>query len=240
MLFSSIYAVIFPLLLASILGAAVGMERQWRQRMAGLRTNALVSLGAASFTLMSVMVDGDTGDASPTRVAAQVVSGIGFLGAGVIMKEGANIRGLNTAATLWCSAAIGVMAGTGYYLAACVVAFVILLTNVALRPLVVMINRQPLEDVQGEIWWIYSLDVCCRDEDEAHIRALLLQGLSGSGLQLQKLDSEDENSRQHQIRVRVSAQLMANQRNDTVVEKVIGRLSLEPSVSSAGWDVREA
>lgn len=230
---------LLPLLLASALGAIVGMERQWRQRMAGLRTNALVSLGAASFTLMSMMVDSDAGEASPTRVAAQVVSGIGFLGAGVIMKEGANIRGLNTAATLWCSAAIGVMAGAGYYLAALVVALVILATNVCLRPLVVMINQQPMEDLAGEIWWIYTLDVSCRESDEAHIRALLLQGLTGSGLQLQKLDSENRTLEQG-VRVEVSAQLMANQRNDTAVEKVIGRLSLEPSVSSAGWDVREA
>lgn len=81
--------------------------------------NTLVTFGAASFTLMSLMVEGDT---SPTRVAAQVVTGIGFLGAGVIMREGANIRGLNTAATLWCSAAVGVMAGAGYYLGALFVA----------------------------------------------------------------------------------------------------------------------
>ncbi|MST80677.1 MgtC/SapB family protein, partial [Lactobacillus equicursoris] len=87
---------LWPLVLAAVLGSLVGLERQWRQRLAGLRTNALVALGAASFTLMSMMVEGEI---SPTRMAAQVVSGIGFLGAGVIMKEGANIRGLNTAAT---------------------------------------------------------------------------------------------------------------------------------------------
>ncbi|MGL6054502.1 MAG: MgtC/SapB family protein, partial [Vibrio metschnikovii] len=121
-----IFDFILPLMLAAGLGAMVGLERQWHQRMAGLRTNALVSLGAASFTLMSMMVDGD---ASPTRVAAQVVSGIGFLGAGVIMKEGANIRGLNTAATLWCSAAIGVMIGANQWSGAVAVTIVILATN---------------------------------------------------------------------------------------------------------------
>ncbi len=232
-------ALLLPLILASALGALVGMERQWRQRMAGLRTNALVSLGAASFTLMSMLVDGDAGEASPTRVAAQVVSGIGFLGAGVIMKEGANIRGLNTAATLWCSAAIGVMAGAGYYLGAALVAGVILATNMLLRPLVILVNRQPVETSQGEVWWTYTLDIVCREEDEAHIRALLLQGLTGSGLQLQKLESENILDAEV-IRVKVAAQLLASDRNDPAVEKVIGRLSLEPSVTSAGWDVREA
>lgn len=149
----NIQVFILPLLLAAALGALVGLERQWHQRMAGLRTNALVSLGAASFTLMSSMMEGD---ASPSRVAAQVVSGIGFLGAGVIMKEGANIRGLNTAATLWCSAAVGVMCGTGLWIGAVAVALMILLTNMALRPVVRVINQRPLAQVQQvECWWQY-------------------------------------------------------------------------------------
>lgn len=99
------------LLAALALGALIGAERQWRQRMAGLRTNALVAVGAAVFILSSVTTSPD----SPGRIAAQVVSGIGFLGAGVIMREGMNIRGLNTAATLWCSAGIGVLCGLGIW-----------------------------------------------------------------------------------------------------------------------------
>ena len=83
--------------LALLIGAVIGFERQWRQRMAGLRTNALVALGAAGFVVFSSIASGTD---SPTRVAAQVVSGIGFLGAGVILREGVNVRGLNTAATL--------------------------------------------------------------------------------------------------------------------------------------------
>jgi putative Mg2+ transporter-C (MgtC) family protein len=90
------------------LSAVIGFERQWRNRLAGLRTNTLVALGAASFVIFAAVVPGD---ASPTRVAGQVVSGIGFLGAGLIFREGLSVRGLNTAATLWCCAAIGVLAG---------------------------------------------------------------------------------------------------------------------------------
>ena len=82
-------------------GAIIGSERQVRQRMAGLRTNALVALGAASFVIFSQLFPNEV---SPTRVAAQVVSGIGFLGAGIIFRDGFNVHGLNTAATLWCSA----------------------------------------------------------------------------------------------------------------------------------------
>src|ERR1700748_237268 len=93
----------FPrLLLALLLGILVGMERQWRQRAAGLRTNTLVCLGAAAFVDLASRVN--EAAAGRTQVIAYVVSGVGFLGAGAIMKEGANIRGLNTAATLWCSA----------------------------------------------------------------------------------------------------------------------------------------
>jgi putative Mg2+ transporter-C (MgtC) family protein len=90
------------------LGAVIGFERQWRQRLAGLRTNTLVALGAASFVVFERLFSTDT---NLTRIAAQVVSGIGFLGAGIIFREGLNVRGLNTAATLWCSAAVGVLAG---------------------------------------------------------------------------------------------------------------------------------
>jgi hypothetical protein len=83
------------LAVAFCLSAAIGFERQWRNRLAGLRTNTLVALGAASFVVFAALVPGE---ASPTRVAAQVVSGIGFLGAGLIFREGMSVRGLNTAA----------------------------------------------------------------------------------------------------------------------------------------------
>src|ERR1700761_2876399 len=107
---TSIEQTAFNLGVATLLGACIGFERQWRQRMAGLRTNTLVAIGAASFVIFASLVPGE---GSPTRVAAQVVSGIGFLGAGIIVREGFNITGLNTAATLWCSAAVGVLAGEG-------------------------------------------------------------------------------------------------------------------------------
>ena len=96
---------------ALALGSVIGFERQWRQKMAGLRTNALVALGSCGFVVFSAMV----GEGDPTRVAAQVVTGIGFLGAGIILREGINVHGLNTAATLWCSAMVGTFAGAGFW-----------------------------------------------------------------------------------------------------------------------------
>ena len=96
---------------ALFLGGVIGLERQWRQRMTGLRTNRLVSVGSAMFTMMGGLI---AGNGSKGRVAAYVVSGIGFLGGGVILKDGFNISGLNTAATLWCTAAVGTLAGLGH------------------------------------------------------------------------------------------------------------------------------
>src|SRR5579871_2086261 len=93
---------------AVLLGMAIGLERQWRSHPAGLRTNTLVSLGAALFVSLSLLMN-DTG--SPTRIASYVVSGLGFLGGGVIHRDGLTVKGLNTAATLWCSGAIGTLAG---------------------------------------------------------------------------------------------------------------------------------
>ena len=93
------------LLLAIAMGATVGLERQWRQRMAGTRTNALVAAGAAAFAMCGLLLDNDP--SARGRIVSYIVSGVGFLGAGVIFKDGASVRGLNTAATIWCSAAIG-------------------------------------------------------------------------------------------------------------------------------------
>ena len=174
---------------AVALGAIIGFERQWRQRLAGLRTNTLVALGAASFVVYENLF---SPEANITRVAAQVVSGIGFLGAGIIFREGLNVRGLNTAATLWCSAAVGVLAGGGALSYAALAAGMVIVVN------------------------------------------LLLQGLTAGGIRLHRLDSSNiEDS----DRVEVVAELSADRGSDSVLEQIVGRLSLEPSVTAARWRV---
>lgn len=121
-----------------VFGAFVGVERQLRQRSAGLRTNALVSMGAAMFAALTGLTVG----ADPTRMGAAVVTGIGFLGAGVILREGFAIKGLNTAATLWCSAALGVLAGQGFIIEAMLGTALVLVANLALRPAAGFLNRR--------------------------------------------------------------------------------------------------
>jgi putative Mg2+ transporter-C (MgtC) family protein len=118
----------FELLLALGLGAIVGLERRLRGHPAGIHTNALVSFGSAAFVVAGLALGGDV-----SRVAAQVVTGSGFICAGVILHQGTDIRGLNTAATLWCTSAMGVLAAVNRPLLACVVATATLLTNIALH-----------------------------------------------------------------------------------------------------------
>jgi putative Mg2+ transporter-C (MgtC) family protein len=127
------------LTLAAVLGGAIGFERELRDREAGLRTHLLVCLGSALFTIVSAygfrefLTSGDQViRADPTRIAAQIVTGIGFLGAGAIIRQGLSVRGLTTAATLWVAAAIGIAAGAGYYSGAVLGTVV---TIVALWPL---------------------------------------------------------------------------------------------------------
>jgi len=217
---------------AVVLGAVIGFERQWRQRLAGLRTNTLVALGAASFVVYESLF---STEGSLTRVAAQVVSGIGFLGAGIIFREGLNVRGLNTAATLWCSAAVGVLAGGGALPYAALAATMVIVVNLLLRPLVQRINRQPL--ASAEVQSRYVVNVVVRGDHEAHVRALLLQGLGAGGIRLHRLDSSNiEDS----DRVEVLAELSAERRSDSVLEQIVGRLSLEPAVTAARWRVETA
>jgi putative Mg2+ transporter-C (MgtC) family protein len=132
--------VLLRLAVAAMLGGAIGMERELRERQAGLRTHLLVSVGSALFTLVSaygfrefLVHGGSVVRADPTRIAAQIVSGIGFLGAGAIIRQGLSVKGLTTAATLWLVAAIGMASGAGYYSAALIATFGALFTLGPLR-----------------------------------------------------------------------------------------------------------
>lgn len=136
------------LVAAFVLGTFIGLERQFRQRTAGLRTNVLVAVGAAIFVDLANRLGGHEG---AIHVIAYVVSGIGFLGAGVIMREEGNVRGLNTAATLWGSAAVGACAGADLLVEALLATAFVLSANTLLRPVVNRINRQPLDTTAVEV-----------------------------------------------------------------------------------------
>ena len=134
--------VFLRLLLAAALGGAIGLEREYRHKPAGLRTNMLIALGSALFSVMSIDLGAAAG--SPDRIAAQVVTGIGFLGAGAILRSGENVHGLTTAATIWVNAAIGMAAGLGAYAVASVAAAITLVVLAFLPVMERLFERREL------------------------------------------------------------------------------------------------
>lgn len=221
----------FPrLLVALVLGSLIGLERQWRQRAAGLRTNALVCFGAAAFVDLGATVGGPT----TTNVISYVISGVGFLGAGAIMKDGGNIRGLNTAATLWCSAAVGACAGGGELLDAAFVTALLLVINSAFRPLSRFIDRQSLARsiAQTDVRTIYQISAVSPVSNEPEVRALLLQALAERPLFLRELRTEDIGDTED---VLLRAEVEADKRSSALLDEVAKRLREEDSVSKVEW-----
>jgi putative Mg2+ transporter-C (MgtC) family protein len=220
------------LMVAFALGSLVGAERQWRQRTAGLRTNCLVAIGSAMFVMMGGLAGGVDGTG---RVASYVVSGIGFIGGGVILKEGFSIRGLNTAATLWCTAAIGTITALGHLGLSVLGTIAVLAANLLLRPLAQRINRAPLPTAEELV--LYLFECVCRTSDEAQIRALLVQYIGRTPLLLHALHSEDQEGG-NQIKVR--AHLRSMGRKDELLEQIVARLSLESGVTTIRWEIVSA
>lgn len=123
------------LVVALFAGLIIGFERQWHHKETGLKTNMLVATGAATFVLLSIKVAANAPNIDVTRITAQVVMGVGFLGAGVIFREGPNVHGLNSAATIWCSAAIGCIAASGYFIEALICTALVAIVNTVLEPI---------------------------------------------------------------------------------------------------------
>ena len=221
------------LLSAILMGAAVGLERQWRQRMAGTRTNALVAAGAAAFVMCGLLLSKDP--SALGRIVSYVVSGVGFLGAGVIFKDGANVRGLNTAATVWCSAAIGALCGLGAWNLALVLVLAVLFTNLVLRPLAHLLHPVLPEATPAETR--YEIQLACRLSVTAHIRALLLSTITSLPIMLQSIHGEQDEDKDQ---TRIRAELTTAGRNNEAVEQVVMRLSMEDDVSSLSWSILES
>ncbi|MBA3910887.1 MAG: hypothetical protein C0524_13690 [Rhodobacter sp.] len=212
-------------------GAVIGSERQVRQRMAGLRTNALVALGAASFVTFSGLYPDEL---SPTRVAAQVVSGIGFLGAGIIFRDGFNVHGLNTAATLWCSAGVGMMAGAGAWDFALLLTAMVVFVNLGLRPLVKWLKRHTRAGVP--VTRTYRVVLTVTDAQEAEARNLILRTLSLGGLHLSEIEvSPGEDGRG----IDVSATVTSEGMGEVALEQAIQRLAAEPGLMRLRWQALE-
>src|ERR1700724_1836337 len=217
------------LLTAFVFGTLIGAERQYRQRSAGLRTNVLVAVGAAAVVDLANHLTGSEGS---VRVIAYVVSGIGLLGAGAIMKEGMNIRGLNTAATLWTSAAVGCCAGADMVAQAALLTIFVLSGNTLLRPLVNAIDRIPIDERASEA----SYDVLATTDaaSVAAVRELLLEKLEAANYPVRDIDVTDRTSDTAEIVATLVSQSIEPEELDAVVAGLAG----QPGVRHATWQTR--
>jgi putative Mg2+ transporter-C (MgtC) family protein len=220
----------FRVLVALAYGSLIGFERQWRQRTAGLRTNALVATGTSLFILITPLV-GAT--ANSTQIAAYVVSGIGFLAGGVIFKERLSVSGLNTAATLWCTAAIGALVGYGFLIEGAVGVAAVLIANTLLRPIVQRINAQSIEGT--ELVSSYEIRAVCRNDVEERIRTATIAAVRSASMSLIAVYSDDIEDTQ---RVAVTADVsITGGRADTRLEKIVQKLGIESGVVSVSWKI---
>lgn len=227
------------LLIGFFLGVGIGIERQWLKTRAVLKTNVLVTLGSAMFVMLSVMT---TGDSSPTRVSAQIVSGIGFLGGGVILREGTSVRGINTAATLWCAAAVGTLVGSGHLIQAYLGTFAVVGANLLLRPLSEAFKHQDkgVEQlatsselvVPDSLETRYGCQLTCQAEQEAQILALLLKEIRErrwilTGIHCKTIENE----------VEIQAELLSKDSYYELedLEEVVSLFKSKSEVSAVSW-----
>ncbi len=216
-------------LAAFVFGTLIGAERQYRQRTAGLRTNALVAIGSAAFVDLGQRLGGDV---ESIRVIAYVVSGIGFLGAGVIMKEGMNVRGLNTAATLWCSAAVGSIAGSDMLAEAALLTAFVLVANTALRPLVDAINRIPLEGSSVEA--TYSVTITADANEAGPMGDLLVAHLDDAQMPVAELAVVERGEE----RVEITAKLVSTNVPAAELDSLTEHLARVHGIVHATWQAR--
>jgi len=219
---------VVSLVAAFVLGTLIGAERQYRQRTAGLRTNVLVAVGAAAFVDLGMRI---AGSAEAVRVISYVVSGVGFLGAGVIMKEGMNVRGLNTAATLWCSAAVGACTGADMLAEGALLTVLIIAGNTLLRPLVNAINRIPINEAASEATYEVRLSV---DPDATPLaRERLVDALEAAQYPVSDVQViEHGDGPVELVAILVSTAVSADE-----LDAVIARLQRQPGVVHANWEV---
>ncbi|MDD2660986.1 MAG: MgtC/SapB family protein [Methylococcales bacterium] len=211
---------------AFILGAMIGLERQYRQRTAGLRTNVLVAVGASVFVDMGNRLTGHEG---AVHVVSYVVSGIGFLGAGVIMKSDGNIRGLNTAATLWGTAAVGACAGADLIAEAVIAALFVLAGNTLLRPIVNAINRTPINDKTSEV--TYTVCVICNRQRQKEARDQLENLLETCNYPISDFDIHPF----MQNEVQIFATLLPTSIDSDELDRIVDQLVAAGSISQAYW-----
>jgi len=223
---ASLLDTLISLTTAFLLGGLIGLERQFRQRTAGLRTNVLVAIGASLFVDIANRVHGAEGS---VHIIAYVVSGIGFLGAGAILREDGGVRGLNTAATLWCSAAVGAAAGADLIIEAVLGMLFVVTANTLLRPVVNSINCQPLSVVETEATYtVYAIaDRKLKKQAAASLRSTLeMANYQVNNLAVLPFGLDE---------IKIEATLFSSSLNGEELSKFTQQLSEQTWVHQAYW-----
>ncbi|MCD7973359.1 MAG: MgtC/SapB family protein [Candidatus Azobacteroides sp.] len=219
---------------AFLMGALIGLERQYKQKSAGLCTNILVSAGSAAFLLLSASLTTSNGD--PSRVASQIVTGVGFLGGGLILKDGMSVRGLNTAATIWCSAAVGALAGLGLYMQSLLLVAMVIIAHCFFRPLGNIISKNTYLK-KGSENYFYIFEIRCKEQIENHLRVMILNAIgTDPHIQLRSLKSTDDDVPTFCL---ISAMIYSYGKHDSLIEKLAARLTIEYGVTQVKWEINE-
>ena len=213
---------IIRLCICFILSILIGLERQLRHRMVGLRTNVLVCIGAFLFVYLSYGIDVN----DKTRIAAQVVSGIGFLGAGVILRDGSKIKGLNTAATLWCVAAIGTLCASGLVIEATLGTIYVLLSNIILR----LVSQYIMNKVKQSAKERYTIRINCKKAKEEKVRSNFAKIIDNNDLVLDSLERSEITEEE----IKLNAIMTTS--TPSKVEMVINKISTDAGVVSITWE----
>lgn len=218
---------------AFLLGGIIGFERQLQQKDAGLRTNTLVAIGAASYVLLSIDLHSLSGG-DPGRVVAQIVTGIGFLGAGVIMKDGFTIRGLNTAATIWCSAAVGTLAGMGLFLEALLTSTAVVLTHLLLRPIGNRLSKLSAYSKTEVRETYYQVSIQCSLDKESNVRFWLLNHIeTNDQLLLRSINRDLLETNLDEVVIQVEVATIGEQGN--LLENLVTSMIMKLELTRAGW-----
>ena len=210
-----------------LLGMFIGFERQLTAHPAGIRTNMLICLGSCMFLMFPMIMGSD----DIQRVASYIVSGVGFLCSGVIFKENGTVKGLNTAATLWCTAAIGILSSSGMFSYAIIATIALLMANIVFRPISQKID--PLDSFNEDESY-YKINIVCPLEDELKIRSAILKEAKESKLTLKELDTKDLENGKVQIE---AVYRFIGQRVDDRIENLISNLCIKQGIKKVGWEV---
>ncbi len=220
------------MLLSVLLGAIIGTERELTKHYAGIVTNIIVCVGAFAFTSFSYIAGGANVDV--TRIAAQIVSGIGFLGAGVILSDGTKVKGINTAATIWASAAVGTLCCLDKFWYAVLVAAAILISHLVIHPITEAIKKKSEYDKTkpSKTETYYSVSVVCAEENAPKIKADMIEQIRNTNdVLLRKLQTTDLDSGN----VKVRAEVSAKNKNHELIESIIAVIAANKNIISTGW-----